>query len=327
MADPINVVVDRIPIRDYSYSICRHNDALYLAANGLQRVDLPTRTVKVVVPGVDALVLALVDFHQPIPLPPDVLGAGAPDRRIYIPSTDYRIVEVQPAILDQFDSFPVGPYSAYTEQFVCAIVGSNDARLLYLCDAYRERVVVVVDLHRRRAVGSIEVGSLASDIVVSPDDRFLYTAHPEHDYLSVIDTAVWPPAVTRVPVDNGPYGLAMSADGNRLFVAQAGEFTSVGTFFGPGSLSVFDTSTMQGSWVHTGDGSGSVLVNTAGTRAYVCNEHSESVSVVDVTGAPEVVATINGLKSPGRMCFNADESRLYVTQWEPTNSSIAVVAI
>ena len=48
-------------------------------------------------------------------------------------------------------------------------------------------------------------------MVISPDDRFIYVAHPFHNYISVVDTTKWPQSVRKVKVVNNPFGLALSS--------------------------------------------------------------------------------------------------------------------
>lgn len=73
------------------------------------------------------------------------------------------------------------------------------------------------------------------------------------------------------------------------------------------------------------------MVNATGSRAYVSNFDGNTVSVVDVTGSPVVVDTIAGFTAPGKMCFSADETHMYVTQYRDQSAGpppgIAVVAI
>jgi len=116
------------------------------------------------------------------------------------------------------------------------------------------------------------------------------------------------------PVVNEPFGLALSADGRRLFVAQGGNTAT---------LSVFDTATMQASSLYTGAGSYGVQLNSAETRAYVSNSGAGTVSVVDVSSTLEVIGTINGFLSPGSLRLSADGAHLYALE---TGSS-PVIAI
>jgi len=96
-------------------------------------------------------------------------------------------------------------------------------------------------------------------------------------------------------------------------------------------LTVLDTTTMQGVWLYTGKTSVDVLLNAAETRAYVSNFDDNTVSVVDVTGSPVLIDTIDGFTAPGNMCFSADGKHMYVTQYRDPSAGpplgIAVVAV
>jgi len=83
---------------------------------------------------------------------------------------------------------------------------------------------------------------------------------------------------------------------------------------------------MSGPWVFTGERSLFVAVNSTGTRAYVTNDGAGTVSVVDVTGTPEVVDLITGYGSPSVARLNADDTRLYVLDWAAT-PGIAIAAV
>ena len=327
MADPTNVVVDHIPLDKHVYDIYALGDVLYAAYGSIRRIDLRTKTVSIIAPGELGGPIAFVDFHRPLDGPTDavIIGAGAPDQRLYVvlPNSN-QIGEIVPAQADSFTSIQVLP-KHLPILWAFSMVGTNSAKFLYFYENNR-CAICVVDLDAGRIVASIQLESFVQDMAISPDDRFIYTAHPMENLVSIIDTSVSPPAVRKVTVTNGPSGLALSADGRRLFVAGCGESNgNPPTDLNHGTLSVFDTSTMQGQQLFTGKRSFNVVLNQAGTRAYVSNVDGGSVSVVDVSETPEVTATVTGLTEPAGMCFGADQTRLYVV--ENAGPAIAVVAI
>lgn len=219
----------------------------------------------------------------------------------------------------------IGPAGA-----VC-MVGAHSGKHLYF-HSWPDYRIGVVDLDRPdpSTVASIQLHGPAFDLVISPDDRFIYAVHEIDDFISVIDTSVWPPSVRKVPVVNSPFGLELSADGKRLFVAQSA-IEDHPASYGSGSLTVLDTATMQGTWLYTGKTSVDVVINASGTRAYVSNFDDNTVSVVDVIESPFVIDTIDGFTAPGKMCFSGDQRHMYVTQYRDPSAGpppgIAVVAV
>lgn len=309
MADPINTIVDEFPSPKGAWWIQRFDDSLFCSgALPLTELDIRTGETEVVAEGVGAGRLELIG------------------RRIYTPASLDDLGELDPSLGNRFRTFALWPDTATSGFGPISIVGTHSGKRLYLHDLNRLKIAIV-DLDRPdpQTVGSFPFESLMFDMVMSPDDRLIYGALLSDDAVAIIDTSEAPPSIKKVPVANSPAALALSADGKRLFVAQNGKPNPPAS----GSLSVLDTSTMQGLSVDTGKGSADVVVNAAETRAYVSNTSADTVSVVDVSGTPTVIATITGFSSPGIMCMSADERRLYVAQFDfaQPNLRIAVVAI
>jgi YVTN family beta-propeller protein len=325
MTAPIHTIVDHVPHTESAFFFQVFDDSLYCSGSEITRVDLATNATTVLADGHHGACSAIVDFHQPIDPPPDISGTSTPDRRIYFAMDDRRVGEIVPALGDRFQRVDMQPSS------IACMAATNSGKLLYF-HAWDDPFIAIVDLSQPwpvvpKVVGTIQLDSRANTLAVSKDDRFIYAAHSWDETMSMVDTSTWPPTVNVVPVANGPCSLALSADGTRLFVAQCGfvKPTSV-TGYGSGSLTVYDTATMQGSWIYTGRSSADVKVNTAGTRAYVSNYEEGTVSVVDTSDGLTVIDTIEGFSSPGRLGLSVDEQRLYVTQFG-SGRGIAVVSV
>jgi YVTN family beta-propeller protein len=328
MPDPVNTIVDHIPLTGGVRSIEYFNDTLYCTGKPPRRIILSNKEIRVIgPPEVDTNATALVDFHRPFDVPPNVVGSGAPDGRIYMSTNSLsHVVEFIPPLLDQFSGFKVAPDSAQFPAIFC-MVAAHNGEYLYVHDWNTLAVGIVAVGPYPRMLGAFQLDGQASSMVISPDDRFIYAAHPYANSISVIDTTAWPLSVRKVPVVNGPFGLALSADGKRLFVAQSGNSGSGDpSDLHAGTLTVLDTSTMHGFWLYTGAVSIGVAVNSAGTRAYVSNSDAGTVSVVDVGNTLEVIDTITGFVYPGYLRLSADDTRLYVLV-SGASPGIAVVAV
>jgi YVTN family beta-propeller protein len=343
--DPLNRIIDQIPLPNGAFSFEYFNDTLYCTGGTTRRINLHTNAVTEIGPSATfSGAIAAIDFHRPFDVPPDVLGSGLPDGRIYIATIsdsfsgaggmvsydDFEAAEIFPPLLDRVTQFKLSPQVASTfRPSVSAMVVSSDGRYLYYFDL-TTRMLGVVDLEAGpRMLGGYQLDGWSMSMVISPDGRFIYVAHPFDNHISVVDTtAAWTSAVRKVSVVNGPFGLALSTDGKRLFVAQTGDSgTGDPSDLNAGTLTVLDTDTMEGQWLFTGERSTGVTVNASGTRAYVTNNATVgTVSVVDVTGTPAVLDTITGFVNPSLLRLNADGSRLYVLDWAST-PGIAVAAV
>jgi YVTN family beta-propeller protein len=114
--------------------------------------------------------------------------------------------------------------------------------------------------------------------------------------------------------DVAPYpdGLAISADGKRLYVAN-----NLGD-----SMSIVDTTT--GATLSTtpvGHNPYTVVLSADGKTAYVSDWGGETVSVVDaVTGAPQGAISVG--THPSAMALDASSGRLYVANGDSDNVSV-----
>jgi DNA-binding beta-propeller fold protein YncE len=327
MTAPVNQIVDTIPLPLGAYRVIHTGSAIYAAGRDLLRIDPATKRVTQPTPGTFAGDLAFVDLHQPVDVPPGYPGEGEPDKRIYVAVEGPRIGQIAPYFDDRFTVYDL---SEDFHDFAVAL-GSNSGERLYLFDTNRAEITVVdpTGLGFPRIVGSIPVGKYVTDMVISPDDRFIYAAHIFEDAISVVDTGTTPATVTTVPVTRGPVSLALSADGSRLFVSQFGFPPFHPKPFGDntGFLTEYDTTTWRGSGLYTGFLSGGVTINAAETRAYVSNTGDGTLSVIDISSGLTYLDTISGFVQPTNMCISPDQRHLYVCQDDTGHPSLAVVAV
>lgn len=119
------------------------------------------------------------------------------------------------------------------------------------------------------------------------------------------------PLVSTVSVGDQPFFVAVSPDGKRAYVTNAGDST------GNGTVSVIDTSTnTELTTIGVGGIPYGVAVSPDGTRAYVTNlgdgTSAGKVSVIDTSTNTELT-TIDVGVAPGAVAFTPDGTRAYVT--------------
>jgi len=173
-----------------------------------------------------------------------------------------------------------------------------------------------------------DVGQLAGEYVdaagalhgfVSSAGPFAYvanTANYSGNTVSVIDipTSL---AITTIPVGTGPYGVAVSPNGNQVYVSNsASENVSV---IDTASSSVVATIPVQSSPAY-------VAFTPDGTSAYVANYGSNSVSVID-TASRTVVATVPVQSGPAgvAMALTSKGTFAYVTNY--FSNTVSVIAV
>jgi YVTN family beta-propeller protein len=165
--------------------------------------------------------------------------------------------------------------------------------------------VARVDVATGAAAGAIPIGESALGLAVSPDAQRAYVAGITD--VKIIDTAT-NTVVGAIPIA-GVGSVALSPSGSRLYL------TSQDT----DQLFVVDTATNEVvTPVPTGDLPRPVVVNAAGTRAYVGNTgNPESVTVVDLATNAVVTTIPSGgfLDRPENLGITPDGSRLYAANF------------
>ena len=132
------------------------------------------------------------------------------------------------SIIDTGSRTVIGTMSTTYDTTGMAI--SSDGRTLYVADGYYNRIQVIDTA--TKAVAYIPLGPRSyngnpGDIALSPDGKWAYISDPDNSTVSVIDltqrAVVGDPIVIGVPrwmaSTTWPTSLAVSPDGNRLYVA------------------------------------------------------------------------------------------------------------
>ncbi len=203
---------------------------------------------------------------------------------------------------------------------------TSDGRLL-LVAVYGEDRVAFVDTAKRAVVGSVPVPK-PHTIAIRPDDQVAYVAsqEPGHFALAVVDLGARS-VVRSLPLDKPPRDLEFGHDGKALYFTLAGvnaiqvldpvsdqlvtqiptgvsphiaayyrgSAVGVGVVQGPGELLLFNpkTNTAVNS-IAVGKQPHWVATSGDGKKAYVTNEGSNDVTVVDVaSGTTTTIAVGN----------------------------------
>lgn len=137
--------------------------------------------------------------------------------------------------------------------------------------------------------------------------------------VSVVDTAT-NQVITTVSLNGGgqSYGIAVAPDGQRVYV----------TMTGTNQVAVINANTTTntytlGSTVPVGTSPRGITLNENGSRAYVANWTSGTVTVLDTsTATPALVSTISVGTNPVGIAANADGSRVYVSNYGSNSVSV-----
>ena len=139
------------------------------------------------------------------------------------------------------------------------------------------------------------------------------SSYSSDDGVSVVDLAT-NKAVSSIPTQGNPWGVAIKPDGSRVYVTN--EYSD--------SVTAIDTSG-NGVVAHipVGNNPMGIAVKPDGTRVYVANWYSYSISVID-TATNIVIATVGtGTAYPQGIAVNPAGTRLFVTL--PNSDQVAVI--
>jgi YVTN family beta-propeller protein len=142
-------------------------------------------------------------------------------------------------------------------------------------------------------------------VVVSRDEKKIYTANIGSDSVTVIDTSRMPVASTlkQITVAKGPEGIDISPDGKEVWVASRAD----------GPMSVIDTSidrVVANISVDT-KMANRVKFTRDGKRVLVSDPPNATILVLDAA-SHEVVKTIKTEKGPAGILMTPDGSRAYI---------------
>lgn len=212
-----------------------------------------------------------------------------------------------------------------------------------------------------KAVAAIPVGDLPRSVAITPDGERVYVSNYSSSTVSVIDTAT-NVVVAEIPV-RSPLTVAITADGTRAYVAGSTSVSEIDTATntvvgdvplaaGPTSLavspngdrlyvaqywsdniSIIDTGTNTViAETYVGHGASAVAISPDGSRVYVTRQLEQSVtdtvSVID-TATNSVIATIPVPNNPNAVVVSPNGDRVYISAGFRTGydegSSVSVI--
>jgi len=186
-------------------------------------------------------------------------------------------------------------------------------------------------------------------LALSPDEKTAYICLSRNNSLGIVDLASGK-LLKEVPVGVAPYDVVLSADGKKAFVSnwggrhpRVGERTakSSGTdtlvdehgVAASGTVSVVDLEAgREVAQITTGLHPSDLELDASGSRLYVANANSDTVSVID-TGVLSVVETIE-VKPDAKLAFGSAPNALSLSKDGRTlfvanggNNAVAVVSL
>ncbi len=149
------------------------------------------------------------------------------------------------------------------------------------------------------------------DVVASPDQNSLYVVLADAERIDVMDVASQ--KVTRsIDCPSKPTGLAVSADGAKLYVTCGGA---------QGVVCVIDANTGEiGATIPVGHTPGGPALLPDGKRLFVCNRFDNDVSVVDLEAGKET-ARVKAIREPTAAAATPDGKLAFVTNLLPIDPS------
>ena len=202
---------------------------------------------------------------------------------------------------------------------------SPDGKFLYTAN---DGSVSVIDATTNTVVGApIALPNpegyppITYDLVVSPDGQRLYVVDSAAPGITVIDTTTRT-VVNRYPVESGLGGVAVSADGERLYIPSGDP---------SGGVLVLDSATGEKLTVIDAGGAGQVVIALSpdGARAYV----TKGLSLVVIDTATDTVVqeipfdTYDSSLYPIGLAVTPDGQRVYVNGLDPSDETYTLPGV
>lgn len=186
------------------------------------------------------------------------------------------------------------------------------------------------------------------DVAFTPDGKRAFLTDANLDQVFILDVATRSFEGTTIAVGNNPFGIEITPDGSKAFVANQGPPSSfsvidlntlavttiqspsfsalIGVAITPDSkkalitdvgnsvVFVIDTNTLSFASIPVGANPFGVDITPDGKTAYVANVSGNSVSVIDIASS-QVIHTIGGFNIPTFLAVTPDGKRVYVPNY------------
>lgn len=151
------------------------------------------------------------------------------------------------------------------------------------------------------------------DVVASKDGKTLYVVEADGNRIDVVDVAS-EKVVGSIDCPAEPTGLAVNADGSRVYITCSGP---------KGVVCVADPASGQiSATIPVGHTACGPSLAPDGKRLYVCNRFDNDVSVIDVESEKEI-KRVKALREPNRSAVSPDGSLVFVSNLLPVNPANA----
>ncbi|MEW6296069.1 MAG: beta-propeller fold lactonase family protein, partial [Candidatus Diapherotrites archaeon] len=260
-----NTVVSTIGGVRYPYGIAFTPDSRYAYVSNYWK-----NTVSVI----DASSNTVVNLI-PVGSRPEGVAVTPDGRYVYVCNTQSDDVFVIDTSSDTVvATVPVGDYPV-----VAAI--TPDSRYVYVPNHY-SGTVSVIDTSSNTVVDTVSVGGGATVVDITPDGRYAYVTTWWSDSVTVIDIFRCNTVVGKIPVGDGPRGVAVMPKVSDTFIPPSGEFSTFvrnpdGTY----------TRTMKDSTRHYFNSKGlhtSTVDRNGNTTTYTYDEGDRLISITDPVG-------------------------------------------
>jgi YVTN family beta-propeller protein len=147
------------------------------------------------------------------------------------------------------------------------------------------------------------LGGALMDVAVTPDGTKLYVSDFQSDRIRVLDTATFAEVADIGGVGPDPFSLAVQADGSRLLVCN----------YRGDSVSVIDTaSNAVVATIPVGRVPVAVAITPDDALAFVVNQGSANITVIDLATLKAVGTPIKVAFTPSAIAFTPDGTQAYV---------------